>query len=263
MAVPVLVTRPRREALEWVATLAARGLDARALPLIDITGPDDAAPVARAWHSLASYRALMFVSANAVDGFFAGADRQWPADLKAWATGPGTAAALCAAGVPRHQIVVPAADAAQFDSETLWSLVGPAVRPGDPVLIVRGDDEGAAGGTASPQPGAGRDWLARQVLAQGGLVDFVVSYVRRCPNWPADVRAQAARAAGDGTVWIFSSSEAVRHLQQLLPGQSWAGALAVATHPRIAEAAARAGFGRCLTCRPALADVVASIESLS
>ncbi|MGE3348297.1 MAG: uroporphyrinogen-III synthase, partial [Ramlibacter sp.] len=40
-------------------------------------------------------------------------------------------------------------------------------------------------------------------------------------------------------------------------------ARAVATHPRIAQAAREAGFGVVCESRPALADVVASIESFA
>ena len=47
-----------------------------------------------------------------------------------------------------------------------------------------------------------------------------------------------------------------------LPDQDWGQARALVTHPRIAQAARAAGFGSVQECRPALADVVASIESL-
>ena len=55
---------------------------------------------------------------------------------------------------------------------------------------------------------------------------------------------------------------AVRHLQQCLPGQGWQRARAIATHPRIAEAALAAGFGAVHGARPTLEAVAASIKSL-
>jgi uroporphyrinogen-III synthase len=67
----------------------------------------------------------------------------------------------------------------------------------------------------------------------------------------------------DGSIWLFSSSEAVANLVASLPGQSFGQARAVATHPRIAQAAREAGFGCVLKTRPTLDDVVASIESLT
>lgn len=263
MSVTVFVTRPRREAEEWAAILKKRGFDARALPLIDIVRPDDDRPLVEVRGRLDSYGAVMFVSANAVDGFFAATGGRWPQGLSAWATGPGTAAALQEAGVPAAQVISPPAQSAQFDSETLWPLVAPSVQGGFRVLIVRGDDQTAAGAPAVPHPGAGRDWLSRQVRDRGGEVEFVVSYARRRPVWDAASCKAASAAAANGTVWLFSSSEAVRHLQELLPAQDWSRARAVATHGRIADAAQRAGFGICRISRPALPDVVASIESLS
>ncbi|MDQ3273162.1 MAG: uroporphyrinogen-III synthase, partial [Pseudomonadota bacterium] len=60
------------------------------------------------------------------------------------------------------------------------------------------------------------------------------------------------------SVWLFSSSEAVGHL----PPGDWSQGRALATHPRIAEAARAAGWGVVVESRPTLADIVASIESM-
>ncbi len=263
----VIVTRPAREAAHWVGLLAAHGVPAVALPLIDIGPcPDGAAQqaLAQAHARLAQYRALMFVSGNAVVHFFEkksafARDSQALLAIKtrAWAPGPGTARALEQAGVPPGRIDGPAPDAPQFDSEALWQQVAGQIQPGDRVLIVRG----RSGGVHDTAQGSGRDWLARQIEAAGGQVDFVVAYQRGAPRLtPAEV-ALAQQAAQDGSVWLLSSSEAVAHLSEALPGQRWGAARALATHPRIAEAARAAGFGTVGECRPALEDVVASIES--
>jgi uroporphyrinogen-III synthase len=45
-------------------------------------------------------------------------------------------------------------------------------------------------------------------------------------------------------VWLLSSSEAAGHLLGLAPQADWSGAVAIATHPRIAQAAGVLGFGR-------------------
>jgi uroporphyrinogen-III synthase len=249
----VLVTRPLREALHWCEQLRARGFAAEPLPLIAIV-PADPAPVAQAWAQLAHCHAAMFVSANAVEAFFAArpAAMDWPVQTAAWATGPGTARALRAAGVPGTALVAPAADAPQFDSEALWALVGHhAALAGAQVLIVRGTD---ADGRL-----AGRPWLADQLEAAGAQVHALAAYARQLPAWDAATRA-AAEGATDA-LWLFSSSDAVRHLQQLLPDADWRATRALATHARIAEAARAAGFGHVDTVRPALDDVVASIES--
>lgn len=260
----IIVTRPPREAQEWVQALLQAGHAAQALPLIGIGPAPDAAAVQQAWRRLADYQGVMFVSANAVAGFF----EARPADAadfsgtairtRAWATGPGTTHALLRAGVPAQRIDAPPADAPQFDSEALWHLVGGTVGAGARVLIVRGADAADGGNTQ----GAGRDWFARQVQQSGGEVDFVVSYQRARPQLDAAQLQLAREAAGDGSVWLFSSSEAVHNLQACLPQQDWRAARAVATHVRIAQAASHAGFAVVRESRPALADICASIESM-
>jgi uroporphyrinogen-III synthase len=104
--------------------------------------------------------------------------------------------------------------------------------------------------------------LALRLQAAGAQVDFVVAYRRGAPVWtPAEV-ALAVAGAADGSVWVFSSAEAVENLRALLPDQRWTNARAVATHPRIAAAARQIGFGVVSESRPTLPRVLASIESL-
>ena len=266
----VIVTRPAREAAHWVEQLGTHGINAVALPLIAIgpcTDPATLHSLAQAHTRLADYRALMFVSGNAATHFFESnralaLDSQALIAIKprAWAPGPGTAAALVQAGVSPRQIDGPAADAAQFDSEALWQQVQHQIVPGSRVLIVRGRSATHEGAHESAL-GTGRDWLAQQITAAGGHVDFVVAYQRGAPQFSAAEVALAQQAAHDGSVWLLSSSEAVAHLAEALPGQRWGQARALVTHPRIAQAARAAGFGAVRECRPALADVVASIES--
>jgi uroporphyrinogen-III synthase len=247
----VFVTRPEHEARRWVADLRRCGFDAVAFPLIAILPVFDTTPLRAAWERLDRCRAAMFVSGNAARHFFAAAPAgaRWPGATRAWATGAGTLAALAEAGVGATAIDAPAASSAQFDSETLWSRVAQQVRPGDRVLIVRGGDpQGAA---------SGRDWLADQVVAAGGLVDTVVAYRRAAPDLSATDLAQA-REPG---VWLFSSSEAVANLGSLL-ARDWSLASAVATHPRIAQAARQAGFGVVRESRPPVEAVAAVLESL-
>jgi uroporphyrinogen-III synthase len=246
-----IVTRPQPQALALVATLRAAGLDAVALPLIEIAPVADAAPLHRAWRGLAACAFVMFVSANAVARFFAErpADAAWPAATCAGSTGPGTTAALLAAGVPAAAIAAPAGPV--FDSDALWvEQLAHRDWAGREALIVRGAD--------------GRDWLAERLRAAGAQVAFVAAYERRLPQLDASAAARLADAnAHPGEhLWLFSSSEAVANLGALAPGADWRAARALASHPRI-EAAARAlGFG---DVRPAPADamrLVAEVRSL-
>jgi uroporphyrinogen-III synthase len=255
----VIVTRPKNEARQWVATLTDAGYDAQALPLIGVLPAPDPSAVVAAWQRLNTFDAIMFVSGNAVDHFFAlkpalalEFTAQDATKIRAFVTGPGSFSALKRAQVEPERIDMPDREAGQFDSEALWQVVAKQVRPGCRVLIVRGISSA----------GAGRDWFAEQVRSAGGVVEFVVSYQRRQPQLLAEEREMACKAATDGSVWLFSSSEAIANLLAECPDQNWAQAKAVVTHSRIAQAAREAGF--CVVCesRPTLADLMASIESL-
>ena len=247
----LVVTRPVQEAERWAARLREAGVDAIVLPLLAIGPAPDASPLRQAAAAADRYAAVMFVSANAVEAFFACAPAFRRA--RAWAPGPATRDALLAAGVPGERIAAPAADAAQFDSESLWTRVEDDVRAGDRVLLVRGGD---GAGRAR-----GRDWIAQQLAARGVAVDTVEAYTRQAPAWDEAALDAARRAAADGSWWLFSSSEAARHLAGLLPGQDWSRARAIATHPRIADTVRALGFGEVRGSRPGLAEVLASIES--
>lgn len=251
----VIVTRPESEAGRWVEDLRQRGFDAVALPLIAIQpAPPDA--VRSAWARLDSCRAVMFVSGNAVRHFFGQrpAHAPWPPSTRAWATGAGTRLALVEAGLPADSIDAPPAQSLQFDSETLWAQVAVQVAAGDRVMIVRGGD---ARGESQ-----GRDWLAERLKGAGAGVEAVVAYWRDVPHCSEASLSQARQDAGPGAVWLFSSSQGIAHLLALLPGQSWAQARAVATHPRIARAARLAGFGVVCESRPSLDAVATALESI-
>ena len=262
----VIVTRPGLQAGKWVNALRTAGLDALALPLIEIAGPPDPEAVIAAWQRLSTFDALMFVSANAVQQFFALQPQGLPAgdfQTRFFVTGPGSVDALLAAGVARSQIDAPDAQAGQFDSEALWAAVQHRVHSNWRVLIVRGNTGADAVDEATSGQGVGRDWFATQLSGRGAAVEFLVAYERRAPRLSANALALVQVAATDGSVWLFSSSEAVTNLCTMAAGQSWSRARALATHPRIASAARDAGFAVVHEARPAMADLVASIESLA
>ena len=132
----LIVTRPAAQAGPWVNALQALGLDAQALPLIGIAPPHDLAPVRAAWSGLAHQRLVMFVSANAVEHFFAArpAGALWPAALPAGSTGPGTSAALRGAGGLVHcaeRALVGVADAETVAIDQAANAKQPPPRPAD------------------------------------------------------------------------------------------------------------------------------------
>lgn len=271
----LILTRPDPENTLWLQALAELGVRALAWPLIDIL-PTPAAPdrLSPLWLVLAEFRAVMFVSRPAVQHFFARrpAGSSWPAATQAWCTGPGTRRALLNQGLVATSIDAPP-EGSSWDTEHLWPVVADQVAPGHRFLFVRGTDaerehckdESADSELpqANPDAGVGRDWLAQQVLRSGGQISWAVSYVRAQPSWTETQIAQARLSATDGSVWVFSSSQAVTHLGRLLPGQDWRAARAVATHARIAQRSRELGFGQVLICPPDPKQVWASLKSLS
>jgi len=276
----VIVTRPARDAAQWVKTLTNSGFEALALPLIEIgpmLGSADIKAFQKTWQHFDEYAACMFVSANAVHYFFkqiraAGQLNRaqlainnianepinsFPFGMRFLAPGPGTAAALLAVGLPAAQIDSPPPDAGQFDSEALWQLVGQRDWQGKRVLVLRGQTSGAAS-----QAAAGREWLAQQLLAAGALVDMLSVYQRFAPELTDSQMQQAQAASRNGSVWLFSSSEAVANLIQQPPlaRVDWRLARALATHPRIAQTLHSTGWGVVQESRPILADIVDALR---
>jgi uroporphyrinogen-III synthase len=254
-ALRVLVTRPQPQADEWVARLREAGFDAVALPLLHIDAVP-LAPLRAVWSDVtaAALDALVFVSPNAVTHFFAARPpgAAWPPQVWAAAPGPGTAQALVEAGVPASSVLQPAADAARFDSESLWQRMSALPWAGRRVRVLRGE--------------GGRDWLALRLQEAGAQVDFLQAYGRGAPKPQAAQLAlvAAALAHPQDSMWLFSSSEAVGYLPALAPpGADWSGARALASHPRIAQAARDIGFAQVQAVSPAFEAVCAALRNAS
>jgi len=252
MALRLLVTRPQPQADAWVARLRALGIDAQALPLLAIDAVVDLSELHAAWHDLPRYALVMFVSPNAVTHFFAArpaliAAQGWPPGTRAGATGPGTLQALLMAGVPPAQCVAPPADATQFDSAALWTQLRGEPWAGHEVLVLRGN--------------GGRDEFATLLRSAGAAVHFTQAYQRGTPRPTAAERGllDDALAKPASHLWWLSSAEAVGCLQQLAPAADWQRALALASHPRIAQRARTLGFGRVFEAPPTLEAVQAAL----
>jgi uroporphyrinogen-III synthase len=255
----VVLTRPVAESLLWAQTIERAGFKVLSWPLIEVHAHADLMrtnAVLAAWHG---YQAVMFVSRAAVQHTFQHQQTKAGWGLtRCWATGPGTRQALLEAGVPDALIDSPPMQAAQFDTEALWQVVHAKLLPGRAVLVLRGSDSDKPD---SADEGVGRDWLIKQLEGAGIKVESLAVYQRHVPVWDAPQKARARAAARDGSIWLFSSSQSLSHLAQLLPDQNWSEAKALATHVRIGEAATRLGVGRVQVCKPSLLEVLASLES--
>ncbi len=245
----LLVTRPEPQAGDWVRRLLAHGLPAQALPLLSIGPAPDADAVRAMAASLRADTLVMFVSPNAVQQFWAALPPGWiwPAGVRAGCTGPGTAQALAAMGVPAAVVTAPA-PGDSLDSEGLWARLKDESWAGRGVWVVRGE--------------GGRDWFSSTLQAAGAQVQCLQAYVRGAPTWTDAQRAHAQAAVRDPahSCWLLSSSEAVGYLAQLLPHADWAPGWALATHPRIVACARRAGFGRVDLIAPGVEGVVRALS---
>jgi uroporphyrinogen-III synthase len=254
----VILTRPAPQAPAWATALTEAGFDVALLPLINIQllAPPAELP------NLANYEAVFLVSRNALDGLLA-----WngPAALQAancrWlCPGAGTAQALLDLGISPRHIVQPAANAPQ-DSEHLWLALqaqqtGQALPAGSRLLVVKGSD--AAHRAARPDA---PNWLGQQAAAQGVQVTSINSYQRSAPELTVAQAELAQAAAQDGSIWLFSSSQAIANLAATLPEQNWAATPCLATHPRIAQTAAKYGF-HAQICPPNLNDIAHALHSV-
>lgn len=247
--------------MAWANGLRKAGHHVKHWPLIEVSPLTDVMRLKTALQAWHGYQAVMFVSRAAVTHALGSMKPKagWGM-TRCWATGPGTRAALREVGVPDSLIDSPPPDALQFDTESLWAVVQHKLLTERPVLLLRGGDADQVDVNAQ---GAGRDWLMRQLALNAIPVDILSVYQRSVPRWDMPRLEEARLAAQDGSVWLFSSSQALENLAALLPSQDWRTTRAVATHERIALTAKDMGIGKVKFCRPSLLEVLASLESLT
>ena len=218
--------------------------------------------------SISSFAALVFVSSAAVEHFFCSPRGVALPQVPCWVTGPGTSQALQKHGIPSHQIVSPPVNAPQFDSPQLWEVAKNLVKAGESVLFVRGLDAESIGTHISHQDTAdtadsvpsGSEWLMHQLRQHGVTVREIVVYLRCAPLWDEEQKQRALKTVDQGSIWIFSSSLSLQHLDRIIPQQDWSQARAITTHKRIAQSALDRGWGVVQVSRPTLGDVLTSLE---
>ncbi|MBH9553428.1 uroporphyrinogen-III synthase [Inhella gelatinilytica] len=225
MTAPLILTAPAAQQGRWQSALTALGVEVQGVPLIDIV----VAPLETlesAWAAvMRGPRLVIFVSPSAVAALDAVAGLKWigwPRPVMTGCVGPATAQALRLRGV--RDVVSPAEDSERFESEALWPLLRERGGwQGASVLMLRGD--------------GGREWLADQLAAEGAAVQALSVYQRVCPDASGERQAAVERLRGAPALWLLTSAQALKHglaNQWIRPGD-----FALATHPRIAEAAHR------------------------
>jgi uroporphyrinogen III methyltransferase/synthase len=237
----VLVTRSAAQAGELIDALARAGAEGVLAPMLQLTPPDDPAPLDAALARLEGYDELLFTSANAVrftaERAAARGVALADAVLRVVCVGPKTAQAALEAGLPVHRV-----PPARFDADALLAdrLADSEVR-GRRFLI--------------PASDLARDVLPSGLRAAGAEVDVVVAYANR----PGDVdagwlRGELVRGALD--VLTFASPSAVRRFRALLDDAALAAARScriAAIGPLTARALDDAGLPAGIVARSATA----------
>ncbi len=238
----ILVTRPKAQATELAAQIAAHGGEAECFPLIEISPIEDWAAFDSAMVRLDAVALLVFISPNAVDFSLPRllAARTWPRTLQAAAIGPGTVRRLADFGI--SGVIAPEN---RFDSEALLDLppLQESVVGGKHVLILRGN--------------GGRELLAETLRTRGAIVECIPCYRRSAPRDAVPLMSLLRDDALDALT--LSSSEGLRNLLELLDTDSFDRLRALPVfvpHQRIAEEAARLGVHRVVLTGPADAGLV-------
>ena len=237
----IVITRPARQAAQLAQQIAAVGGTPLIFPTIAIVPPDDTRALDDVHRRLAQFDYAIFVSANAAE-FGVGDRAAWPAALPAFAPGPGTAAALAAAGVGDVR-----QSRTTMDSEGLLALAEFAAPAGKRVVIFCG--------------GAGRDLLADTLTARGAHVTRVDCYRRSRRQTGAQGLNEAWRERRVDAITL-TSSEGLDNLWEMLDAYgrtALAATPAFVSHPRIAERAHALKLARVIVAEPTDAGLIASL----
>lgn len=238
----VLLTRPARQSEGIVAAIERSGGKVCQLPLLEIeplNDPEELEIVKQKILNLDRYSKAIFISTNAAELGLQWIDRYWPqlpADLEAFAVGPGTAAVLRRMSWPVH------CSERGVTSEDLLALPPLRQVQGERIALFRGK--------------GGRELLAETLRERGAEVDYLELYHRRTPDYTNDaadelisrdpVEAIVITSAQilDVLVHLFSDNAEVKTLPVIVPSQ------------RVLEQARNAGFTRVFNAGGANDDAI-------
>lgn len=224
------------------------------LPLLNIAPKTDESLKSHIQASLKAADLIIFVSPNAVECTMGLLHHAWQGLLNPavpiGVMGGSSQAALKQHGIGTQgslsNIILPT-DSAHWDSEGLWNELQQLGWDwtAKKVIIFKGE--------------GGRDWLANTLENAGAQVEPISVYAR-VPLDPEDSAWHAIHEIDfSQSLWMLTSSEAVRYLGQAkLPLDT---AMAICPHHRISDAAEQIGFGEVFTCEPGDASLVAAAQA--
>jgi len=264
----VLLTRPQSRNETLRRRLANAGVEALALPVLDIAPrPAEAALIP----SPDDFDLVVFVSGNALNCYLQQwrrgnrSSRVWPVDTRIAAVGAATARAVLDAGlVSADRIIAPLENESQ-DSESLWRHLQSQADEMSRVLIVRGQD--------------GREWLGSRLEEAGLQVVRHASYERRTCLWPAWAAKQVhdALSSKRPVICLLTSAHGVQaYIDNVQRHGLWpqcSGFHYVVIHPRVAgrlqssldalSSSGKVGKLAVTICAPADDQIVNTVVSLA
>lgn len=221
----ILVLRSRAQAGSLIDAIEAAGGTAYAFPVIRIADPEDWGPLDEAIDNLDRYRWLVITSANGAERFV-GRLRARGVDVarlsRVAAVGSTTASTLESLGV-RVDLVPP-----EYKGKALPGAMAPHLRPGDRVLLARGDLADKA--------------LVHGLEALGAVVDDRIAY-RTLPTDEDPTELKRLLAEGAIHYAAFTSGSTVRNLLAVLGGpEALAGVRIACIGPETEAVARREGL---------------------
>jgi uroporphyrinogen-III synthase len=197
----VFISRPRQEAEELAGMLAPLGLRAVVQPAFDYCALDARASDPAGYARLEAARPgdlVVFTSPRAVEYGLAQIPRTLLRQLRVAAIGPGSGAALAAAGIR-----VAVAAGTGYTSEALLATLAEEA-PGQAFVV------------AAP---GGRQALPEGLSASGWRVEMLMVY--RAEPAALDGAALAVLSAAVGVLSVWTSGNAMKALSQRLPPATW------------------------------------------
>lgn len=260
----IVITRPSGQARQLSEALQAslfhKGFTLEtspkivSLPLLTIAPKDDDLLVEQITAALQTADLAIFVSPNAIECTMRLFNQSWQ-DLSNTLIPIGVMGGSSMSALKNHGIGIEGSptpiilphDNAHWDSEGLWQELQrlQADWSNQKVLLFKGE--------------GGRDWLTDTLKNAGAQVEAFSVYARV----PLDLNNSAWNEILEmefvQSLWLLTSSEAVRYLAQAkLPLNL---ATAVCPHHNIADAAKQIGFGKVLTCEPGDEALIAASQA--
>ena len=254
----IIVTRPSGQARQLIEVLTraieASGVGKRSLPeilslpLLTIVPKADEHLADHIATVLSDADLAIFVSPNAIESVMRLLERDWQDFSKKvipiGVMGGSSNLALKNHGIGLEAIPTPIIipkNNENWDSEGLWQELQSLQSSWQNKKVVIFKGEG------------GRDWLADTLTKAGATVEAISTYSRV----PLDLDNPAWHLVREmdlsKSLWLLTSSEAVRYLGEVMNGQftqSLSAASALCPHHNIADAAELIGFGEVFTSEP-------------